>query len=176
MSAQLKKEFNFEVGHSVGEKMSEDPKFRNQVYYRLRGGTYDETTGELKPYEKSIPLGNFMDGLTEGRTLHGALNALFQSAQWETWMKDPKQTLVPRLSTNPTLADAPREELKKRLPGRVVKLLHDYYAALAEEKVLASPSTDAADWRALRQASLMLQATPESVNQQALDQRQLVGQ
>ena len=174
MSAQLSKEFNHYVGHSVGGKISDDPKFKNQVYFRIRGGRYDETTGELKPYERSIPLGDFMDNLTDGRTLHGALNALFQSPQWETWIKDPTQTLVPKLSTNPTLADAPKAELKQRLPGRVVSLLHQYYAAEAEEAILASPSSDAADWRALRQARLMMEATPESVKQQSLDQLQIL--
>ena len=176
MSAELKDEYNHAVGHSVGGKISDDPRFRNQVFFRIRGGTYDEATGEVKPYERSIPLGDFMDSLTDGRTLHGSLNALFQSPQWEAWMRDPKQTLVPRLSTNPTLADAPKAELKQRLPGRVVKLLHDYYAAQAEDQILASPSPDAADWRALRQAKLMMMASPEDVKQEAMDQRQLVGQ
>jgi hypothetical protein len=175
MTAELKAEYNKHLGEAVGSRISTDAQFRGQMYYRIIGGRYNEQTGEVKKYERSIPLGKMMDSLTDGRTLHEALNTLFKSPEWQEWMKDPSTTLVPSVSRNPILADAPRADLMKRLPAQVVKTLHDYYGSLAQDAVEASPTEAAAEWRSLRDARRQLVMPPVDVKEKYRDLRSLVG-
>lgn len=171
MSAPLKAEFNQVLAGIPGGKFSKHPDFDEAAYLRIRGGTANEVTGEIRPYERSVSMAEFYDQLTEGRTLHGALNALFQSETWQQWMRDPEMTLVPSKSTDPIAADAPKADLRNRFPAKVVQNLHRYYGTLAEEEVASSASKAAGDWRALRAARDASMFSPTQVREQVREAR-----
>ena len=170
MGSELEKEYNGVLGEVRGERMSETAGFSGRLNWK--GTTSVVEDGEVRTSKRTVPLGEFMDSLTEGRTLHEALNKLFKSPTWERWQQDPRFTLYPpaiKDSRKRAEADAPRAALLQRPGGKVVQLLHDYYGHLAGETVKASTSEAAEHWRQLRQASLMKAGTEDQLEQKAGD-------
>ena len=170
MGPELEKEYNAVLGKARGERMSETAGFSGRLNWK--GTTSVVEDGEVRTAKRTVHLGEFMDGLTEGRTLYQALNELFKSPTWQRWQQDPRFTLYPpaiKDSRKRAEADAPRAALLQRPGGKVVQLLHDYYGHLAGETVKASTSAPAEHWRQLRQASLVKAGTEDQLDQKASD-------
>jgi hypothetical protein len=167
MGPDLEKEFNGYVGIATGDEISADPKFSGRLVWN-RSATVVED-GDEYTTRRSVHLGDFMDGLTAGKTLHEALNGLFQSETWKRWQADPRLTLSPselKDSAKRAQADAPRSELLKRPGAKVVRLLHEYYGSLAEQRVQESQSEAATDWRDRRLQKLVQGGTEDQVDQE----------
>jgi hypothetical protein len=179
MGSELEKEFNGHIGAAKGELISEHPDLRGRLTWQGKSTVLDPEMDEERTVKRRVPMRDLMDGLTDGNTLHEALNKLFQSDTWKRWQQDPRFTLSPqdiKDSTKRAQADAPRPELMNRPGAKVVKLLHDYYGSLAADKVRTSESEPAAEWRQRRQANLQRLGTEDQLEQKADDLRQMVEQ
>lgn len=159
MGSDLEKEYNGHVGSVVGGSIARDPRFAGKLTWQGRSVVM-MPSGRERTQTTKVPMGRFMSGLTDGATLHEALNRLFTSSTWEAWQGDPSTTLTPSKAGG---GDAPKSELLKRPGAKVVRLLHEYYGALAADQVEVSDSEAAANWRELRQARLEQMGTPEEV-------------
>ncbi|QNG26092.1 hypothetical protein [Synechococcus sp. HK01-R] len=171
MDEPLEKEFNHYTGNTKGGVISDHPLFSRRLSVRLSAVEGELDRGEGRRYEVKttvpVDLQPLLDRLTKGKTLYEALNGLFTSASWKQWEADP------RFSTNPKLNDRPRSQ-QLELPGpRAVKILHDYYAQLATEKVELSQSPGAAQWRQERDARNAL-TTPDQVERDATELERMV--
>ena len=164
MGPELEREFNEHLGSSKGGPISDHPNFggRLGVTFKAVEGEFDR--GDQRRYESTysqkIDLAPLLDRLTDGKTLREALNGLFASDTYRSWEADP------RFTTNAAVKDKPREVITQMPGPRAVKILHDYYATLAEEKVETSESAAAADWRQRRNAKIGL-TTPALVDESA---------
>jgi hypothetical protein len=166
MGADLEKEYNGYVGSAVSERgILHDPRFAGKLNWQGKSVVF--TNGREREQKAVVPMGQFMNSLTQGATLHEALNNLFESSTWKSWQADPRFTLTPSRD-----AEALRPELMKRPGAKVIRLLHEYYGDLAADQVELSASQPAADWRALRQAKLEQQGTPQELRSTAKDLRE----
>ena len=159
MGSDLEKEFNGHVGSVVGGSIARDPRFAGRLTWQ--GSTVVMMpNGRERTQNTKVSMARFMAGLTDGATLHESLNRLFTSSTWEAWQGDASTTLSPRKAGG---GDAPKSELLKRPGAKVVRLLHEYYGALASDQIEVSESDAAATWRELRMERLSQMGTPEDV-------------
>lgn len=171
MDEPLEKEFNHYNGNTTGGVISDHPLFSRRLNVRLSAVESELDRGEGRRYETKttvpVDLQPLLDRMTKGKTLYEAINGLLSSDSWKQWEADP------RFSTNPKVKDRPRSQ-QLELPGpRAIKILHDYYAQLAAEKVELSTSPAAAEWRKERDARNAV-TTPDSVERDATALEQMI--
>ena len=149
MGEDLEKEFNHYNGNLKGGVISDHPLLGNKVFWNApaaKEGQLEDGIRVEEKYTQSVDLAPLLDRMTNGKTLYEAINGLLQSDTYKTWEKDP------RFTTDPKINDRPRSAMLQQPGPRAVKLLHDYYAQLATEKVELSPSQPAQEWRQQRDA------------------------
>jgi hypothetical protein len=152
MGEDLEKEYNAELGTVKGAAIGDDPVMGNLLSWRRTAKAASMEEGrrvvESTPYSIDLNKDGFMDRLTRDRTLEQSLRALFSSPTWKRLEADPAFT------TDLSITDRPKREVKQ-LPGpKMVMLLHDYYDALAQRKIEVSNSPAAAQWRKRRDAAI----------------------
>jgi hypothetical protein len=163
MGEDLEKEFNHYNGNLKGSLLSEHPLFAAKAYWNApaaKEGYVEDGVRVEEKYTQSVDLAPLLDRLTNGKTLYEAINGLLKSDAYKTWEKDP------RFTTDPKINDRPRKAMLEQPGPRAIKLLHDYYAQLATEKVGLSPSEAAKQWREQRDA-IQRQRTPLEVEKEA---------
>jgi hypothetical protein len=173
MGEGLEKEFNGYVGTVKGAAIGDDPVFGRQLNWRRNAKEVsmdgrDRSVTSI-PYSVDLNENGLMDRLTSGKTLEQALRGLFASQTWKNLEADPAFT------TDRRVTDRPLKEVMT-LPGpRMVRVIHDYYAALAGQQVEMSTTPAAAEWRQLRDANVAKQ-NEQTIEQQTTRAQRLMGQ
>jgi hypothetical protein len=173
MGEGLEKEYNGYVGTVKGAAIGDDPVFGRKLNWRQNAKEVSmdgrERSVESIPFSVDLNNNGLMDRLTKGKTLEQALRGLFASQTWKKLEADPAFT------TNRRVTDRPLREVMK-LPGpTMVKVLHEYYDHLAQNKVEMSNSPAAAEWRQLRDANVAKQ-NEQSVEADTTRAGSLIGQ
>ena len=149
MSPTLQKEYNHIYGHTKGEiplsaRLSMDGKAVQVVFpipFPIEAKVGGKGVYMQKGESATINLGPFLDKHVQGKTVQQALRSLINDPIYQR-MQDTRS-----LTNDPARRDMPPSERRKKAASEMIQGVKTYYELLALDRMYASTSPAATEWR-----------------------------
>jgi len=148
MTPELEVEFNGYLGtvkpKTLFSRNPRSPGGGRVVWFGQEAEQRSPDGRSSRTMREQVDMTRLMDQAIQGRTVREAIRFVLESPQWRKLDADPRYT------TNPRVADRPKEVIQRQPGPFLIQKIKDYYALLAQEKVEQSSSPAAQQWRSDR--------------------------